>query len=179
MASAQTLEYEVIRSDEPIGSMTVSRKQTGTREVLRSDMSVEVSFGFTVRLRFTYEAQFEAGRLVKATVRNYRNDKLRDETLIEQQADGLHVLREGTETIIREPVSYSILQAYYEPPGTREQVFSERWGRYQPFGQHEDGRRVMEVANGDHSYYTYQNGLCQEIELDMTLATLFLRLKTP
>lgn len=173
---AQTLRYDVIRQDESIGQMTVTRSRMGTAERIRSDMSVEVTFLITVSLRFTYEAEYERGRLVQALVRNYRNGTLRDETRIEQQADGqLRITRDGESETVAGPVQYTILQAYFQPPDMRQQVFSERWGRYQPFTLLEDGRYVMYVANGDKSYYTYQDGQCEEIELDMSLATLYLR----
>jgi len=174
-AEGQTLAYDVIRSEEPIGQMIVSREQNGEREILRSDMEIDVSFGFTLTLRFTYEAEFEGGRLRRALVRNYRSGRLRDETIITPKGDALEVSCEGETFLVQAPVYYTILQAYFQPPDTRQQVFSERWGRYQPFARLEDGRYVMYVANGDKSYYTYRNGVCQQIELDLSLATLYVR----
>jgi hypothetical protein len=178
-AEGQTLEYDVLRSDHPIGQMTVSRERRGEREILRSDMEIDVSFGFTITLRFTYEAEFEGGRLRQALVRNYRSGHLRDETSIEPKGDALAVTCEGETFLVEDPVYYTILRAYFQPPDTREQVFSERWGRYQAFTHLDDGRYVMQVANGDQSYYTYQNGVCQQIELHLSLATLYVRKREP
>jgi len=170
---AQRLSYDVFLKKDKVGEMKVDRYQKEGRDIYRSEMEITVKFVFTVNLRFTYESHFKDGKLIYALVRNYRNGDLEDQTHCWIDDDGKLQVKHGDERLtVEEPVTYSVLNSYYEAPGSHDQMFSERWGRFQPFVAVEDGRYALYIANGNKSYYTFKEGQCERISLKHTLATL-------
>lgn len=175
---AQTLDYGIFWGDDRIGQMQVTRTQTAAGERLRSAAEMTIKVMVKVDLAFFYESDFEDGTLVRSLTRNLRNGTERDRSEGQRVGSSYVVEREGT--TYRSPaaeVDYTILRAYFEAPGTRRRVFSERWGRWLDYLPEGEGRYAMHLPNGDVNYLTYREGRCAEIELSHLFATIIFRLE--
>lgn len=177
-SSAQTLRYGIYWGEDRVGQMEVSRRQAGRRESLRSEAQMTVKMVVSMELVFSYEAEFEGGILARSLTRNLRNGTEKDRSEGSREGDHYVVVREGERH--RQPapaITYTILKSYFEAPGERRSVFSERWGAWLDYLPVGPDRYAMHLPNGDINYLTYRDGRCVEIEISHLFATLHFRLE--
>ena len=168
----ESLRYQVLHGDDTIGVMVVKKWDENGYTKITVDTKIELKLVLTMKVHSTYETQYKNGEMVAAKVRTYHNDKLHSYTNCWRGDGKMQIDRDGHRSSVPMPIRYTIGQTYFQPPNASQTVFSERWGKYQPFKDMGDGRFVQHLVNGDKSFYRYEGRLCSSIEVDTKLATL-------
>jgi hypothetical protein len=175
---SQTLTYEVFKGNSKIGEMKVDRQYANGTWHYSSVCDVEVSFVVTVKVKSLYEATFKNNILQRSMMQNIRDGKVRE------ASKGRRVGSEFITDVNGEPqtlnaneINYSILSSYYEEPTGRKRIFSERWGQLLQLKNIGSQKYALVLPNGDENYMTYQQGICTELQINHTLATLVFKLK--
>jgi len=168
--SAQTFVYKGYKGDQYIGDMIVKRIVEGDKVSYRSDAQLSVDFILNWKMRFYYEAEFLGGKLEKSLVRLSRDGKLK--TLVEGKRVGeeFHSIVDGDPVKYDAPVFYCVLNTYFEAPKNRETIFSERWGTFIEVVNNGDGSYLLQPPNGSHNTLIYEDGICQEMQFNHSLA---------
>lgn len=174
---AQTLKYQIFKGKKPIGILTTKKVENGkhTSFHIESDATFRVIFEFSTQ--FTFEAFYKDGNLFKSSARNILNDSERESTLIEWKEGKYLIIKDGEEPAnldISRP-TYSMASLYYEEPGNRTKVFSERFGEYLAIKSIGNAQYELTMPDGRSNIYSYENGRCSKVEVDHMLATLYFK----
>lgn len=175
--SAQTLIYKGYKGDDYIGDMVVKKTVDGDKTLYTSDAQLEVSFVFTWKMRFYYEAEYQAGTLIRSLVRLSRDGKVK--TLVEGKKQGpiFSSNVDGDLVETQGPIDYCILNTYFEIPSGKTQLFSERWGKSIGIKDYKNGSFLLQPPNGSQNTLIYKEGICQEMQFNHTLANVRFVLK--
>lgn len=170
--SGQTLIYKGYKGDDYIGDMVVKRVEQGDKVIYTSDAQLEVSFLFTWKMRFYYEAEFQNGDLTRSLVKLSRDGKLK--TLVEgkRRGDIFYSSVDGELAEAKGPIDYCILNTYFEIPSGKTRLFSERWGKEIGIQDNKNGSFLLQPPNGSHNTLIYKNGICNEMQFNHTLANV-------
>jgi len=174
---AQTLKYQIFKGKKPIGILTTKKIENGNQTSfhIESDATFRIIFEFSTQ--FTFETFYKDGILFKSFARNMLNDSERESTLIQWNDGRYSMIKDGEEPShleISRP-TYSMASLYYEEPGTRTKVFSERFGEYLAIKNIGNAQYELTMPDGRSNIYTYENGRCSKVEVDHMLATLYFK----
>jgi hypothetical protein len=175
---AQTQKYQIYKGHKAIGILKTKKVEIGnsTSYYIESDATFRVIFEFNTQFKF--ETFFTDGNLCKSFAHNTLNDSERESTLINWESNKYKIIKDGKDPSIlniNRP-TYSMASMYYEEPGTRTEVFSERFGEYLAVKNISNAQYELTMPDGRHNIYTYKNGRCSEVEVDHMLATLYFKI---
>ncbi|MCB0854800.1 MAG: hypothetical protein KDD63_21410 [Bacteroidetes bacterium] len=175
---AQNLTYEVYKGNSKIGEMDVKRHYNNGTWTYSSDSKVQVSFLVSVDLQFMYEATFTNNTLQRSLTQNMRDGKIRESSKGRRVGNQYVTDVNGeTNTTSVDQIDECILTLYYHEPEGKTQIFSERWGKFIPVKKLGTHKYALVLPNGDENHMTYEKGICTELQINHTLATLYFKLK--
>lgn len=163
-AIAQTLHYEVIKGSKKLGDMNVKREQTdsGVNYQIESEVTFRILFSFTVNYESTSE--YKHGKLINEYTHNKLNGKTQKKSTVWFDGEKYTLDLNGSRSIIKRPIDYSVAAIYFEEPGNGQQVFSPQFGSFLTFKKVGDHTYEMESPDGNN-VYTYTNGICSEVKV--------------
>lgn len=174
---AQRLYYDVVKGNKSVGNLIVTKKKLPTGAVkynIKSDVSLKILFTFNVE--FVAEEIFENGRLVDGDAVSTLNGRTQKDSHISKKGQGVIIKLNGSDYDHSEQeVTYSVPMLYFEEPGHREAIFSQQFARYLTV-KHMDGEYILDSPDG-YNYYSYKNGICQEVKVNRDFATFYFKLK--
>jgi len=168
---AQTLDYEVIKNDEQIGTLRTQRQNTAQGGIiLRVDTDVNFSFFGKQSLTVEVESHFTNTQLAAAHTAEKLNEKMRNQTRLEW--DGTHYFftnDDGERKCLGKEcpqIAHTVTSMYYNEPKDLNRVFSERHGEFLTLKSIGKNQYELHMPNGRKNLYTYKDGICQRVDVD-------------
>ncbi len=169
---AQTVHYDIIIAGRTVGSVKVLQDDSEPENVkLRIDAEVSIPF-YSGSLRS--ENQFVDGAL-KSSVTDYRvNGKKKEKTLTSKAASSQYQVDFfGTgdspekHKDVRQGITKTIVNLYYEEPINVTSVYSEKYGQMCKVESVGGGRYGVTMPSGKQTLYTYRDGKCREVAVEL------------
>jgi len=178
LCTAQTLYYNVFKGDNRIGLMKVERTEDGSQGV-RYKIETEVTFRVfkEFKVESTFESIFQTGQLTYGKTLNLLNGNERESSRVIWNGSEYICERESKQKVLKQPIGYTIVQLYFEEPLTQDSVFSERFISPCFVEKAKSPHQyLIHLPDGKNNLYTYQNGVCTEVKVDLFLATIYFKL---
>lgn len=176
--SAQVLYYDVYKGDHPIGLMKINRIKTDS---VTTHYKTETEVTFRILKEFkvesTFESIFQREQLTYGRTLNLLNGKERESSRVIWNGVEYICEREGKQKVVNQKITHSIAKLYFEEPLLTDSTFSERFIE-KCFVEKTDtkGHYILHLPDGKENLYTYNNGICTEVKVDLFLATIYFKL---
>ncbi len=171
--TAQLLWYDITMAGKTIGSVCVLPDQKDGSIFTRTIQS-------TFNVPLLYSGNFESstkrvnGVLAEAETLHSSNGKPKERTLTRpSDASGYQVAfyKSDTPTPSRrsevQRIHHTVTDLYYMEPKNIEKVYSERYGTLCTLTPLSGNRYCLKLPSGKTSVYTYKEGVCQLVELEL------------
>lgn len=171
-AMSQTVLYDIVIAGRTVGSVKVLQEDSETENPkLRIDAEVSIPF-YSGSLRS--ENQFLDGSL-KSSVTDYRvNGRKKEKTLTSKAASSNYLVDfygsgESFEKRkdVRQGITKTIVNLYYQEPVNVNAVYSEKYGQLCKVQDLGDGRYGVIMPSGKQTIYTYTDGKCTEVTVEL------------
>lgn len=170
-ATAQRLEYDVIRNDESMGTTLVNRTNANGKVTYLLNTQTEFRVIFKFEVEYELEESFQNGVLTSGRAFNTLNGSTQKKTELAKKAGLYSLIIDGIHTEIHEKeITNSVSELYFEEPYDGKEVFSAYFGRYLTFDK--IGEHVYKLVSPDGTNeYTYENGICVNVKVSRDFAT--------
>ena len=173
-----TLNYDVIRNGNVIGSLHASRISSGNQidYITESNVSVKILMTFSMYSKVT--GAFRNGMLISGSAVRKVNGHNKVNTVIQWKND--HYLLEeedDTKKEIREKITYTTACLFNQEPVGLTRLFSENFGKFITLKEIRPHYYELHLPDGNRNYYSYSNGICTGAEVNTNYTKAFFRLK--
>lgn len=176
-ASAQSMTYEILFGNNPVGMLDVKQDPAGPSR--RIHIRSRVQSKLLSRMETDIETLYTHNILTRARVTRIQaraNDENR-ETLTEKTEKAYAVTRKG----VRSPfyiaqITFCVSDLYFTEPKGIKEVYSETAGRFLPIKELANGRYALVMPDGKQNYYTYGKGRLLLVEVNHSLGRASFRL---
>ena len=170
---AQKLVYRIDYKKDSIGYM-VAKRSTSNNKIIY-ELQTNTSFSLVLDFNHTayYKAEYENNILTEALSENFLNEKERSKTTVKFQ-EGKYIIKKDDEsTVEKAPIHESIASLYFNVP-VEDEVFSEKHGQF--FSIRKVSHTEYELIKPDDriNVYYFKNGFCDKVEVNMSMATVYL-----
>jgi hypothetical protein len=170
-APGQGKVYDILLNGMQIGELKVytATTQTGeTHYVADADASIWL-FGrknVTTLIKTTYR-----DKLMEESIFHEKlNEKTQNHSKVNWDGSSYRVhINEEKSSIPARRVTYSTAVLYHKEPKNITELFSERFGKFCPIKPVGVGKYELTMPDGKQNYYTYVNGVCEEVEVHTNL----------
>lgn len=174
----QTLVYDVIKGKKVIGTLISSKITQGniTEFAIESKVSIDMILAFRIYSRVT--GVYRDGVLIDGKILRKVNDNEKANAHIFWATDKYFIEEDKKLEEFRQRIYYSsACLMHWEPVGF-SWVYSENYKKMIPIKLAGPHKYMLLLPDGNKNYYTYQNGVCVEAEVNTNLSTAIFRLKT-
>ena len=169
MLERETLSFDVIYKDEPIGILKAERKKSSDRTLYTSSTHIKTRILLVkkVNVRYNFEVAYEIGKLQQSKVVIKVNKGRREEILTEKE-DGKYkvTLVDEDRFFITESIDHSTIMLYFEEPEGFEKTFSEQTGNFNAIRKIKEGVYIKRNEKGRENTYHYENGKLSYVKVD-------------
>ncbi|NNF01903.1 MAG: hypothetical protein HKN22_04400 [Bacteroidia bacterium] len=177
----QDLSYDVYRRNKHIGEFVISRSVS--RQSVHIDLHNTTHFWLfgKKKLIYTVKNRFDQGILQTAFSKSMVNHRVRHETkIVKDRSSGYLIYdkhKADTLQLDIQSINYTVAMMYFEEPSTYKEAYSERFQKFLSIRRITSQEYSLELPNGNYNYFTYENGVAREIEVNHPLVTIVFRLK--
>ena len=122
----KTLNYQIIRNGDKVGSLLFSETSTGDLDYLKMESDVKTRFIFTFTAHASEEAVYNNGILLRSSI--YRRLNGSEKANKQHQATGnrQYLIRTGERSGLTKtyPITYNMLSLYSKEPENISKVYS-------------------------------------------------------
>jgi len=175
---AQTLNYKVTKGGKQIGKILANRQVKADSCIYQLETEVSIRFIATFNVASTFETRYFKNRMVAANTINYLNGDLKEYSKTRWKNGVYHFERDEEKMKLdTNLIEYCIADLYYNEPKGISSIFSERFGKFCTLKETEPHTYELTLPNGKQNYYTYKAGVCQKVEVNLPLATIYFELE--
>jgi hypothetical protein len=167
-----TLEYDVLRNNKVIGHTIVTGIKTPGKVTYKVQAEIKVSFIKDFKAVSEEETVFENGVMVSSffsrslngTVKGKRNTRLIDSVyqIVEDGHKSMHKLGK---------INLTITGLYLNEPLQTKQIYSDNHRQWLKIYQIKMHSYRIDLPDGNHTLYHFENGICVSIDIYQTLFT--------
>ncbi|MBN8788818.1 MAG: hypothetical protein J0I84_17165 [Terrimonas sp.] len=166
--------YDIIRNNKIIGYMKCSKLgNTETTEYI-NESSAKFSAIIDIAVYSKLQSSFRNGILEDGKLIRLVNGKTKADKHIIRSKDQYLINNDGKSASIKSSIHFSTACLMYAEPSGMKYIFSENFGKYIAVSQTAPHIYTLRLPDGDN-IYTYQNGKCIQVEVQTTLATIYIR----
>ncbi len=176
LGNGQVLHYDVIKGNKVIGNLDVSRSNKNGRQTIRINSHVEYRILISFEVNFSLEETFVKNVLLEGKAMNTLNGVTQKETEIRKTDNGYTLVLGGTPTNIYDEIRYSVSEVYFREPVNIDRAFSQHFGKFVYFEKTGDHQYQLDSPDGENEY-TYENGVCTEVEIYRDFGHLTFKMK--
>ena len=178
-AQEQTFHYDVLHDGEVKGAVTLYQKTDGQNVHIKIESEVRIRFFIRIIVKSVEEAVFRNGILVHSSLCRHVNGDEKINVCL--QSTGFSYTlngKSGVPNLPAYPIRNSILLLYCQEPVNVNSVYSDNYQQYVEVRKASPNRYQVIFPNGHSNYYSYSNGVCNDVEVNQPLYDLEFRLNT-
>ena len=174
--NAQKLTYQVVLGTDSIGLLWAEHKLTGNNHYYDLRCSMTVDAMIKVDLQYVLTAQFDKEKLLQSHTEQDVNGRIK--VASGTKWNGKFYLIQTLEKRLRinNTISYNLTTLYFREPVSVKKVYSDTHGEFltlRSLGQH---RYELILPDGKKNRYTYQYGICTEVEVNQLFSKVYFKL---
>lgn len=171
-----TATYRVIHNGYVIGQALFQHRVEGVETFLKISSQVSTRFVFGIQINTVDEARFKSGKLLSSSVYRKVNGKER-ETRKTIWIDHCYQMQAGARTkIANHPIYYNMMLLYCQEPSNQTAIYSDNFQQFLHIKKIASHVYQVNLPDGNHNIYHFQNGICNLIEIHHSLYTIKMEL---
>lgn len=168
--------YNVFKSGKVVGHMVCTRSEKNGVVEYTTESNINVSFIIDVAIYNKVQSSFINGLLYNGNSQRIINGKPKAESHISWSNDKYLVSGMGSNPgELKSRISFSTACLMYTEPRNYQQIYSENFRRFVDIEEVSPHKYALKLPDGNNNYYTYKNGVCVEVEVPTSFATVFIR----
>ena len=177
---SQELVYDIVKGKKKLGELHADRYMVDNGFLIDIESNVKFWFFGNRRVMYKLVNKYESKTLISSFSTSTMNDKPRHTTSISYEI-GKYKFSDVQDSEINfcdtTHINYTIAYMYFKEPGNIDLVYSERYLKYLPLEKVDDHKYKVSLPGGVKNYFTYDNGLTKEVEINHTLAKFYFKRK--
>ncbi len=175
-AQVQTREYNVSYKGDNVGNMQLYQNKTGENVYMKMVSNVQMNFIINIKVNTEEESLFQSGKLIYSNVSRKVNGKEKLNKQTKATGDTYQTSSDGKPGPINNKlIDYNFNLLYCIEPVNIQIVYSDN---FQQFLQIQKvSKYKIELPDGNYNYYSFQNGICNKVEVHHTFYTIQITLK--
>jgi hypothetical protein len=176
-AQEQRMNYSIIYRDGVVGNMQFYQRKTDQNIYVKVTSNVRIRFIVNVKVDTEEESQFEDGKLVYSSVYRNVNGKQKARKQTKVQGDVYQISSEGkTVTLDNAAINYNLTLLYCSEPVGVHRVYSDNFQQFLNIKKVADHKYKIELPDGNYNYYSFDNGICNLVEVHHSFYTIYIKL---
>lgn len=167
--------YNIIRNDKVIGYMKCSKRESSETIEYINESSAKFSALVSISVYSKLQSSFRNGILQDGKLIRQVNGKTKSDRQITKLEDRYLIKTDGKSASIKSSINFTTACLMYVEPAGMQYIFSENFGKYIEVVEASAHKYVLRLPDGSDNTYTYHNGKCVEVEVQTTLATVYIR----
>jgi hypothetical protein len=174
----RTLEYNVSYKGKNVGVMLLYQKKTGGDVYMKTVANVKMNLIVNIRVNTEEESFFQNGKLVSSSLSRKVNGKEKVNKQTKAIADGYQTFSFGKQgSAVNKAIDYNFSLLYCIEPVDKQAIYSDNFQQFINIQKVADHKYKIELPDGNYNYYSFQNGICSNVELHHTFYTIQVALK--
>jgi len=175
--SQVTLVYDVIKGKKVIGTLISSKVSTNnlTEYAIESKVNVDMILAFKIYSRVS--GVYRDGVLIDGKILRKVNDSEKANAHIFWATDKYFIQEDKKLEEFKQKIFYSTACLMHWEPVNFSTVYSENYKKMIPIKVVGPHKYMLLLPDGNKNYYSYQNGICFEAEVNTNLSTAFFKLR--
>jgi hypothetical protein len=176
-SSQATLVYDVVKGKKIIGTLISSKiiRDNLTEYAIESKVNVDMILAFKIYSRVS--GVYRDGVLIDGKILRKVNDSEKANAHIFWATDKYFIQEDKKLEEFRQKIFYSTACLMHWEPVNFSAVYSENYKKMIPVKVVGPHKYMLLLPDGNKNYYTYQNGICLEAEVNTNLSTAYFRLR--
>lgn len=174
---AQKLTYQIFFGNDSIGLLKAEHKVIAGNQhyELRSNMSVNTLVNIDVQYILT--ASFDKDKLLNSYTEQDVNGRIKVSSTLKWDGKSYQIQTlQKRDKIKNTQITYNLATLYFKEPVNIQKVYSDTHGTFltiKSLGQHSYD---LILPDGKRNKYTYQFGICTEVEVNQLFSKVFFKL---
>lgn len=178
VAQEQMRHYDIIYKGDTVGRMNFYESRSGDNLSLKFHSRVRIRSLISFLVETEERSEFKNGALVHSSVRRKINGKERTlkQTIAAEGAYRCYPQKTSCGGAIQ-PIAYNLHLLYISEPADKQKVYSDHFQQYLVAHKIADHKYRVELPDGNYNYYSFENGICHNIEVVHDFFSLKMQLK--
>ncbi|MCU0392063.1 MAG: hypothetical protein MUE81_13165, partial [Thermoflexibacter sp.] len=123
-------------------------------------------------IRSVIESKYRNHQLWSACAKEKVNGKDKDCTQTIWTDNAYQITKNKAKSVSKELILYSVVMLYHHEPQQLSRIFAERHTKYCTIKEVTPHCYELTAPNGDKNYYSYENGICKEMQTCIMMKTI-------
>ena len=165
-----TFEYEVIRNNKVIGHSVVTAIKTPGKVTYKVAADIKVSFIKDFKAISEEETIFENGIMVSSFFSRSLNGEVKGKRNTRRIDSVYQITEDGKKSIHNlGKINLTISGLYLNEPLNTKRIYSDNHRQWLKFTEIKPHSYRLDLPDGNHTIYHFENGICVRIEINQTL----------
>lgn len=151
-------EFIVLRNQEEVGSLTITRTTEGKNKTYLLNSTVHIKALVNVHVHETIMSEYESLVLTSALHKREINGFNSDDKVVVKSGDS-YVCDDETLHHLGSQIKSSVLMLYFHEPKNIDKVYSESFGEIVPVTRLSENIYSLKLPNQTTTDYFYENGV--------------------
>ena len=170
---AETLTYTVMKGSQHIGKIHIDRTKKNELTEYFFESTVKLFFLIHVEVYDRMKVIFKGNQLLQAHLYRTLNGHVKVNNVASWNGTLYNMTDKDQEkSSIKHQINLTTANLYYTEPVNVHAVYSEKFQKMVPVKNVSNRRYVLELPNGNKTYYSYANGICCLVEAETDWAML-------
>ncbi|HOZ51106.1 MAG TPA: hypothetical protein PLU17_04570 [Chitinophagaceae bacterium] len=172
-AHSESLSYSVMKDNKPIGRIHIDRIKTNDMTEYFFESNVKLTFLISIEVYDRMKVIFKGSHMLQAQLYRTLNGKVKVDNYSTWNGKFYNMTNKDNEKkTIKQAINLTTANLYYVEPLNIPYVFSEKFQQMIPIKKAGLRRYMLDLPNGNKTYYSYTNGICSLVEAETDWASL-------
>lgn len=172
-SNAESLFYTVMKGDDPIGKIHIERTKKNDLTEYFFESTVKLTFIISVNVYDRMKVTFKGNQMLQAKLYRTLNGKVKvNNSAVWNGKSYAMTNKDNENSYYQHLISLATANLYYFEPSNVASVFSEKFQQMIPIKYVGNRRYMLDLPNGNKTYYSYANGVCSLVEAETDWASL-------
>lgn len=167
--------YDIIRNNKVIGYMVCSKIERNETIEYINESTAKFSVLIDVSVYSKLQSSFSKEMLLTGKMIRQVNGKTKADKYISWNQGQYAISNDGKQGSFSSKINFSTACLMYAEPVGMAQIFSENFGKNITIKEITPHKYALQLPDGSNNFYTYSNGKCVEVEVQTSLATVYLK----
>jgi len=177
LSPAQKLTYQIFMGKDSIGLMHAEHKVNGINHQYEYKSSMTVNSVVTVEIQYILTSVFDKEKLISSFTEQDINGRIRVASTTKWNDKWYDVQTlDRRDKIKNNLITFNLATLYFREPVNIKKVYSDTHGSFlniKSVGQH---KYELILPDGKRNLYTYQFGICKEVEVNQLFSKVYFKL---
>jgi hypothetical protein len=173
----QTLNYKVIHNGNAVGQIQLQHTMEGSDVFIKVTSNIKMRFIMTFQVNAEEDSHYHDGKLVFSQVHRFVNGKSKINKSTKANGNSYQLSDDGKISSLNQNlINYSVSMMYLKEPMGLSLIYSDNYQKFISIKKVTDHTYRLFLPDGNYNDYSYQNGICNRVEVHTSLYTVQIQL---